>query len=40
MPGARKVLGYGAAGAAAGIIAGKMANLINCSGSKKRFTFN
>jgi len=35
MPSARKVLGYGAAGAAAGIIAGKMANALIAAGARK-----
>ena len=35
MPGARKVLGYGVAGAAAGNIAGKMANSLIAAGARK-----
>lgn len=35
MPSARKVLGYGAAGAAAGIIAGKMTNALIAAGARK-----
>lgn len=35
MPSARKVLGYGAAGAAAGIIAGKMANSLIAASARK-----
>ena len=35
MPSARKVFGYGVAGAAAGIIAGKMANSLIAAGARK-----
>ena len=35
MPSARKVLGYGAAGAAAGIVAGKMINSLIAAGARK-----
>ena len=35
MPSARKVLGYGVAGAAAGIIAGKMTNALIAAGARK-----